>query len=405
MTIFRVPRLPTETPASLASVLSNAFKQLYADLKAITTRPGTVAIQTGSYSPVVGETVRVQPPTGGMAFVLPTPNADNRGQDITAILENPQGNLRVTVSAGRDPQGVIPTVDGSTLATFATAGTVRFVSNGIDKWSVARGPAGADGAAGATGATGAKGDKGDQGDTGATGATGVGGGYPFPRLDASLSPVALYDFDSRVTDLNGNGLTPSSGTPLYQLLWGNMVGLSCHASALARSSYDSALAILGDCSIESIVYFMPGIGASSVYLCYMGVSVAGSSDNNFNYAINVSYTPTGPSYSFQWFSQHGTKISDTFTVSTGLAPPNGFPFHLIGTRTNDVIKFYLNGVLIGTSSALTTPTVTGTASRFNIATLGSLCGQLGLAVYDYALSAAQVKARYNASLGQIFGTI
>lgn len=163
MTLFRVPKLPADTPPGLGAVLANAFKQLYADLQALFQVPGDITIRTSSYRPVAGETVRVSPPATGMGFILPAPAADNRGARITAILESPEGALRVFVSPGSSPTGNgagLPTIDGAEMVSFSTAGAVPFVSNGVDKWSVARGPAGAAGATGATGATGPTGPAG-----------------------------------------------------------------------------------------------------------------------------------------------------------------------------------------------------------------------------------------------------
>lgn len=230
MGIFRVPQLPKDTPSGLANALLNAFKQIFADLQGLLTRPGTVTIQTTSYRPVVGECVRVQPPTNGMGLVLPTPSADNRGADITAILENPQGNLRVVVSPGTTPNGITPTIDGATAATFASSGAVRFVSNGVDKWSVARGPAGTNGATGPAGPTGPAGSTGAAGATGATGATGASGPLftQFRTRD---------DFEGYQNNLGGNiNISGTAGTlgAVMQTASGNW-GVSGNGSATLKN--------------------------------------------------------------------------------------------------------------------------------------------------------------------------
>lgn len=148
---FRPPKLPKDFPPNLGE----AFRQLFDDIAGLLTRPGDVSVAGSTYRPVPGECKRVSPPAAGMGFVLPPPSAENRAQTITAIIEKPQGALRAFVSQDgpAGPSGR-PSIDGDETRSYSTAGAVSFISNGVDKWSESRGPAGAAGATGATGASG-----------------------------------------------------------------------------------------------------------------------------------------------------------------------------------------------------------------------------------------------------------
>jgi hypothetical protein len=186
---FRPPKLPKEFPPTLGE----AFRQLFDDVAALTARPGDVAIAGSTYRPVPGEVKRVCPPPAGMGFVLPPPSADNRGATITAIIEKPSGALRVFVSQDgpAGPSGR-PSIDGDETRSYSTAGAVSFISNGADKWSESRGPAGSTGATGATGATGPTGPTGPTGATGTfAGATGAANGYASLHVYANASSALV----------------------------------------------------------------------------------------------------------------------------------------------------------------------------------------------------------------------
>jgi hypothetical protein len=209
---FRVPRLPKETPPALAGVLGEAFRQIADELAGTT---GDVAIASSTYRPIAGEVKRVSPPAAGMGFVLPPPSAQNRGQSITAIIESPGGALRVFVSQDgpAGPSGR-PTIDGSETKSYATAGAISWVSNGVDKWSESRGPAGSAGTTGATGATGASGATGPTGPTGTfVGATGAANGYASLTVYANASSTRVGTTFQGVTVLAATTWTTAADVP------------------------------------------------------------------------------------------------------------------------------------------------------------------------------------------------
>lgn len=336
MTLFRVPKLPADTPPGLGAVLANAFKQLYADLQALFDVPGDITIRTSSYRPVAGETVRVSPPAEGMGFILPAPAADNRGARITAILESPEGALRVFVSPGSSPTGNgagLPTIDGAEMASFTAAGAVPFVSNGVDKWSVARGPAGA---------------------AGATGAPGPGAEYTVFELDD--------DFVGG-TDVSGSA---STGTRVgtYSTSQGSwsvsgsgsvaeFVGSTDHPGVAALISTDASQGIhlhlgqslLGNgtvCEFQEFEEFT------------VSVAVQGPAPSNVQFGLR---NDTGPHFirmqstplTATWDCQCMTSGTPT-DVTAGTVPSSLFSTYSMKQPTVGTIEFWQDGVLIATIS-------------------------------------------------------
>lgn len=96
-------------------------------------------LETGNFVAVAGSFMRVRPPSGGQAGVLPRPDADNAGESITIAVEDPQGTLILHAPPGT-------TVNGAATASFTVAGVVELHSNGVDQWaSTAQLPVGAAG--------------------------------------------------------------------------------------------------------------------------------------------------------------------------------------------------------------------------------------------------------------------
>lgn len=128
---FKPPKLPAQLPPEVRSALEAAFESLYSDLRAIERSEGTVEIRTTSYRPSPGESVRVSPPSEGMAILLPAPDTSNRGSQISLHIEHPDGAVRVFVAPNASNDA---TVNGQEMVTFSAEGLVVFESNGTNRW-------------------------------------------------------------------------------------------------------------------------------------------------------------------------------------------------------------------------------------------------------------------------------
>lgn len=128
---FKPPKLPAGLPPEARAALDDAFSLLYSDLKAIERSEGTLEVRAKSYRPIPGESVRVSPPAAGMQILLPAPDANNRGSQISIFIENPEGELRVFVAPNLTNDA---TVNGAEMVSFTAEGLVLFESNGINRW-------------------------------------------------------------------------------------------------------------------------------------------------------------------------------------------------------------------------------------------------------------------------------
>lgn len=236
---FRPPKLPKDFPPTLGE----AFRQLFDDLAGLLSRPGDVSVAGSTYRPVPGEVKRVSPPAAGMGFVLPPPSADNRAQTITAILEKPQGALRVFVSLDgpAGPSGR-PSIDGDETRSYSTAGAVSFISNGVDKWSESRGPTGAAGATGGTGATGATGAAGQTGlssitssSTQTNSTTNVSGGTT--TIAANPNQGAVYRYTGHMTWVKT--VSTATGPTVELTIGGNVVAQALTNATAAGASAET----------------------------------------------------------------------------------------------------------------------------------------------------------------------
>lgn len=85
-----------------------------------------------------GQFLRLHPPPGGQALILPHPSTVPAGNGITVSLEAPEGALRVVSAPLQDgPRVRAATVNGAEAATYTTAGLLTFVGNGKDRWQAA----------------------------------------------------------------------------------------------------------------------------------------------------------------------------------------------------------------------------------------------------------------------------
>jgi hypothetical protein len=224
--------------------------------------------------------------------------------------------------------------------------------------------------------------------------------------DNTIAHAGLWQLHGSLADTSGNGNhlainSLSNFTDLYP----NYVGFdSIGGNGLhtVTSPSPAGLRITGDMTIEAIVR-MPQISRASAGPTFIVAcdNNNGASTGNRLYGVGIGVS--GEPY---WSQMHGTQVETTYSA-TGFLWPEGL-FQMTATRLAGVIQLYANGRPLGPpSSALTTPTG-GSLCDFQFGSFGGsplVVGIASLGVIASALSAAQVKARYNATLGPVFGLV
>lgn len=211
-------------------------------------------------------------------------------------------------------------------------------------------------------------------------------GYRYHTNDRS--PVANYPLDGRLDDVSGNGydLSVVSGTARYQDIVPGLYGAWFDTTTiLGVSTFESALAITGDMTIEMLVRTYT---SQSHEFIYHGITGSETAANNFLYWLGC----TSPNY-LSYKSEHGTGTNADFNATAGLIPR--VTNHLAMRREGGVITLFLNGEVIATSGVLTDPTG-GTSGRLRIG--GGSAGTYfwgvaaSIVIFDRALTDAEVYA-------------
>lgn len=194
---------------------------------------------------------------------------------------------------------------------------------------------------------------------------------------------------------NNHTLTVEAGNELYGSI-GALKGFHFDGSTnLWRSSADSALAELGDMTLELLILFHtndPGTGAnSSKFIVHHGAS-GGTETANETYTMQ---TIAGIGLRYQ--ARYNVNQL-TFFETSDSAGLRGQVLHYAMVRENDEASFYTNGVHQGTSSGLTAPTG-GSLGRFRLGSAWSLINPVSATIASVklipsALSEAQVAAEY-----------
>jgi hypothetical protein len=181
----------------------------------------------------------------------------------------------------------------------------------------------------------------------------------FRYHDLTFNPVGLWQLDGNILDTSGNAnnLSVSTGTEQYIDVAPGLLGFNFNNSTiLTDGTPGSELQITGDLTIECLIQIesIPSTGDSIVGL---GGSTDAEADN-FLYLFRFPSANQSPGL----FSESGAGVNDEEEATT-LRLLLGHTYHLAMTRISDVPRFYINGELIHTSAAMTTPTG-GTSSPF-----------------------------------------
>lgn len=222
--------------------------------------------------------------------------------------------------------------------------------------------------------------------------------------DLTHNPVGLWQLNGSLADSSGNGftLTVENGTIRYGYLASGVRGALLLTSNLIYNSFTSTLAIAGNVTVEALIY-LAAYSASQKYLVTHANNGETSADNCL-YGVDMLFTNGRIGY----FAEAGTGTDITYvpTIATTERPPLS-PFHFAMTRISNVVQFYINGRPWGAaSSTLTTPDGGG-SGRFRIGGPGNVGGPEGVTasvkLVASGLTAAQIAAEYNRTLGGFYG--
>jgi hypothetical protein len=209
-----------------------------------------------------------------------------------------------------------------------------------------------------------------------------------------FAPTALY------TDSSGHGrtLTIESGTELTAFTHPSVGGFRLNGSTtLYYNVHDSALAITGDVTYEEICLLSSETN-SAAFFNY----VASGETEDTNQLYGMRFTSSAPAV--EWVSEHGAGLDDTATLATSHQTPHQL-CHWAVTRTSNVVQLYLNGRARGAPQTIAnTPTGgTSAAARFRIGPAARTLTSAKL--IGKSLSAAEIAAEYNRTMGPAFGFI
>jgi hypothetical protein len=232
----------------------------------------------------------------------------------------------------------------------------------------------------------------------AAGSGGSSGGAAVNRFDLTHSPVALWHFNGDLNDSSGNALNmTASGTALFQEIFPNLIGLGPSQPLISRPIHDAILTIYGALTIE-VLGVITGTGAFTT----------------------VSFTATGETEPtnilWQLDSTLGTDLRNFWELGAGVnggtGPRSGVrglprlhtPCLLATTRAADgSSRMYVNGIPLDAASTgpLALPTG-GTTSNVQLPITTNLC-RFGIKIIAAELTADEIKAEYNRTLGGAYG--
>jgi hypothetical protein len=200
----------------------------------------------------------------------------------------------------------------------------------------------------------------------------VGGSHaPAAYHTTSYSPVGLWQFNTNKNDSSGNGLNLSlgAGAEIYAALGGTrLVGAFFNGASYFVHAYDALLKITGALTVEMLLAFpIAPVNATDYWILNFGAAGGGGEPNNILYSTYITSQIWG------YWARKDAAVNIRWEIAKYRSSV-GLPNHLAMTRSaGQVVKYYINGHLFGTSGVLDTPTG-GTAS-----TLWIGCDNVGTA--------------------------
>jgi hypothetical protein len=224
-------------------------------------------------------------------------------------------------------------------------------------------------------------------------------------LDTTYNPVALYKLDEDLSDSSASGLSDITvgGADPHEL-WAD-VGLGLKGfyfdgtTQLQLSGSQGAIQVTGDLTIEMIINVASLNLSAGPLLIYMAAT-GETEDTNTLYQLAVLQTTNQLNY----FAEYDAGANISYSPNAALSPGTTVLLGMVRSSSN--VTFYMNGLQVGdTSTGLSSPTG-GSSGTLKIGH-GNIDGGVicSVKILDSALTADQMKAEFNNSLGPVLGLI
>ena len=221
------------------------------------------------------------------------------------------------------------------------------------------------------------------------------------KLDDSFSPVALYNFDTTVSDSSGN-LLPDFSVDTGQIRYARyQSGASGFYSEngndiLDLASSEASLQITGDLTIQ-ITFYCRSLSNTSIFVRQSGPAASETSADNTLYQLAVLSDG-----SLDYFAETGSGTDITYSTPTGIIE-EGKIYHISLVRESNILYFYVNGILLDTSGVLSAPT-DGSNGTFQIGQIGGL-SILGVLSNVKIIASALTEDEIQQETDKVFGRV
>ena len=232
---------------------------------------------------------------------------------------------------------------------------------------------------------------------------GGGGGGTANYLDTTYDPVALYLLDDSLADSSASNLPnlTVNGNENWTDVGYGLRGFELDGSSqVYLSSAESEVQITGNLTIEMILR-VSSINASASPLVIYCAASGEEEVNNSVYQIALLQNTN----QLQYFCEYGAGVNVSYNANAGIGT-GAAAVLLAMVRSSGNVTFYANGVQIGDTSVGLTTASGGSNATLKIGHAnidgGAICS---VKILDVALSADQIKAEYNLSLGPVVGEL
>lgn len=222
--------------------------------------------------------------------------------------------------------------------------------------------------------------------------------------DTTHSPVGLWQLAGNLNDTSGNSftLTVETGTSRFVPIFPTLKGFYFDGStALWHNVSAATLRITGDMTFECL-FMLEAVTAAAYWFSH--TAGGETSDTNQQYGLQFNLT-TFPAIA--WIQESGAGVNSSYGGANNYMPL-GRICHMAVTRTANVIQPYLNSRAWGSPSATLTTPDGGATGRLRLGgdSVTRIRGVMASAkLIASALTANQIKAEYNRTLGDFYGLL
>jgi len=358
---------------------------------------------TGGETPVITDTIGLSQTllpsqevllvtSGGITLTLPDATSSGVGEGKVYWIKDIAGVATASPIT-------LDTTGGQTITSFAGTATTFSLNSDyqsiavVSDWQMVSGAIGG-GGEGPTGPTGEAGPTG-AGNVSNLSVRGLIGSYP--EVDANT--VGLWNLDGDLSDSSASPVDLSTGDSFTegQLREGYRRFRGAQADTGSEGYEGPAagkLAITGDITVQAI-FRASNFGTNGRVIAAYGVLSSAAQADNLQWALEIR--GSNESRAIRWAQEFGSGGQSIFDIGASILEVDQ-TYHVLCTRESNVVRTYLDGVLIGTSSTLTTPDGGGNAVILvNNFPTGAGAGDMivaGVKVHNVALSESEVIAEW-----------